>query len=279
MVKAAHRRAAVEYAMATYKLSERRACSIIGIGRSSHRYRTKKRDEELRAALQRVAFERPRYGYRRLHVLLRREGVVVNRKRLYRVYRDEGLAVRRRKRKRVATRPRQKLSTPLRRNQRWSMDFMRDTLADGRVFRTLNVVDDLTRECLAIEVDSSLPGERVTRVLDAIAWSRGYPEGIVVDNGPEFSGRVLDAWAHKHRIKLLFIRPGKPIDNAFVESFNGKFRDECLNEHWFTDLPDARQTIETWRRDYNQVRPHSSLGNLTPDAFARGTTERAAELN
>ena len=158
------------------------------------------------------------------------------------------------------------------------MDFMRDTLANGRVFRTLNVVDDLTRECLAIEVDTSLPGERVTRVLDQIAWSRGYPEAIVIDNGPEFSGRVLDAWAYRHKVRLMFIRPGKPVDNAFVESFNGKFRDGCLNEHWFMGLQDAKETIESWRRNYDEVRPHSALGNLTPNAFARGEGEIRAGL-
>src|SRR5262249_1503797 len=153
-------------------------------------------------------------------------------------------------------------------NARWSMDFMVDTLADGRGFRTLNIVDDCTRECLAIEVDRSLPGLRVVRVLERLRETRGLPETIVIDNGPEFTGRTLEAWAYAHHVTLRFIRPGKPIENAYVESFNGKFRDECLNEHWFVNLVDAKTTIEAWRVDYNTVRPHGSLGQQTPAAYA-----------
>jgi putative transposase len=216
-----------------------------------------------------VAYERPRFGYRRLHVMLRREGLMVNHKRVYRLYRLEGLAVRRKKRKRIALLSRKPLPVGYGPNERWSMDFMWDQLADGRSFRTLNIVDNFTRESLAIEVDVSLPGLRVTRVLDQLAEMRGLPKSIVMDNGPEFTGRELDAWAYRHGVALAFITPGKPTQNGYAESFNGKFRDECLNQHWFISLNDARRKIEDWRQDYNHVRPHSSLGNSPPVEFAR----------
>lgn len=269
-MKPAARREVVRYATETHDLSQRRACGLIGMGRSSYAYRPRRsRDERLRARLRELAAARPRYGYRRLHLLLRREGRVANHKRVYRLYIEDGLAVRRRRRKRVAGSARRPLAVPTRVNQRWSIDFMADTLADGRSFRTFNVVDDLSRECPTIEVDTSIPGARVVRVLDRIAAERGYPEAIVMDNGPELVGKALDAWAYRHGVQLHFIRPGKPNENAYIESFNGKFRDECLNEHWFTGISDARFTIEAWRRDYNQVRPHSSLGGLTPAEFAQ----------
>ncbi len=153
-------------------------------------------------------------------------------------------------------------------NHRWSMDFVADMLAGGRRFRTLNVVDDFSRECLNIEVDTSLGGQRVVRVLERLAQNRKLPEVLVMDNGPEFTGKALDAWAYERGVKLQFIQPGKPVQNAYVESFNGKFRDECLNENWFISLQDARDQIETWRQDYNQSRPHSSLGNMTPEEYA-----------
>ena len=158
------------------------------------------------------------------------------------------------------------------------MDFVADALATGRKFRTLNIVDDFTRECPAIEVDTSLPGLRVTRLLDGLAQTRGLPEIIVMDNGPEFAGKALDAWAYQHGVQLHFIRPGKPVENAYIESFNGKFRDECLNENWFIDLGDARIKIESWRIDYNQSRPHSSLGNLTPEEFAKAEKNNGLTL-
>jgi putative transposase len=279
MVKAAQQRAAVDAAMKEFGVSERRACRIVGIGRSSRRYSSRRRDDGLRAVLVQLAGERPRFGYRRLHMLARRAGHAVNHKRVYRLYRDAGLQVRQRRRKRIAAAQRRPLPLPSHRNERWSMDFVHDTLTSGRVFRTLNIVDDFSRECLAIEVDTSLPGHRVARVLDRVAFERGcYPRIVVIDNGPEFAGRVLDAWACEHGVSLVFIRPGKPIENAFVESFNGRFRDECLNEHWFLNLADARLAIEDWRKDYNQVRPHSALGNLTPETFARQTAEIQAGL-
>ena len=193
------------------------------------------------------------------------------------MYREAGLQVRRRRRKRLTRGERVPLPAPSQRRERWSMDFTLDTLADGRAFRTLNIVDDFTRECVAIEVDRSLPGSRVARVLDRLQAAIGLPQTIVVDNGPEFAGRTLDAWAYARGVTLRFIRPGKPIENAYVESFNGKFRDECLNEHWFVNLADAKTTIEAWRVDYNTVRPHSSLDGATPHHFAT-TTEGARRL-
>ena len=201
--------------------------------------------------------------------MLRREGWRVNHKRIYRLYRDEGLAVRRKHRKKLAGRGRVISPAPTAANERWSMDFVVDTCSNGRNFRTLNIVDDFTRECLVIEVDTSLGGGRVARVLDRLAETRTLPRSIVIDNGPEFAGKALDAWAYRCGVKLHFIRPGKPVENAFIESFNGKLRDECLNENWFTNLQDAREKIEHWRSDYNEVRPHSSLGNLPPMEFAK----------
>ena len=257
------------HAMGTADLSERQACRYTGFARSSQRYRSRRPSRaELRARLHTLATLRPRWGYRRLYRLLRREGAVVNKKLVQRVYRDEGLAVRRRKRKRVAV-PRTPMPSPTKANDRWSMDFVSDALGNGRQFRALTIVDDCTRESPAIEVDTSLPGERVVRVLDRVAAVRGYPKAIVCDNGPEFRGEALDQWAYEHGVALQFIQPGKPIQNAFAESFNGRLRDECLNESWFVSLPDAQRTIEAWRIDYNVARPHSGLAGRTPEEFAK----------
>jgi putative transposase len=266
MVKPAAYRQAVGFLRSGFEMSERRACSVLGHARSSCRYVTRRTQMVgLVEQLRQHAATRPRFGYRRLHLLLRREGWRVNHKR---VYRAEGLALRRKRRKRLAAGLRVVLPTPSRPNERWSMDFVHDTLASGRKFRTLNVVDDCTRECVAIEVDTSLGGARVVRVLERLALLRGLPKVIVTDNGPEFAGRALDGWAYRTGVKIHFIRPGKPIENAYAESFNGRFRDECLNEHWFTDLADAREKVEAWRLDYNEVRPHSSLGNATPKEYS-----------
>lgn len=200
-------------------------------------------------------------------VLLQREGWEINHKRVYRIYRAEGLLVRRRKRKRMGTTDRPTLATPTGLNQRWSMDFISDALSTGQKFRSLNIVDDYNRECLAAEVDTSLTGVRVVRVLERLGEERGLPQTVVLDNGPEFAGRALDVWAYAQGVNLHFIAPGKPVQNAFIESFNGKMRDECLNEHWFMSLREARQIIEDWRRDYNEVRPHAALANRTPKEF------------
>ena len=249
-------------------LSERQVCRFLGLHRSPVRYRSRRAsDTELRERLRTLATAKPRWGYRRLHWQLRREGMVVNHKRVHRLYRAEGLAVRRRKRKRVAQ-PRIERPEVTGPNQRWSMDFVRDTLSNGRVFRALTIVDEFTRESLHIEIDTSLPGLRVVRVLDQLALSRGLPQSIVVDNGPEFAGRVLDEWAHRRGVALTFIQPGKPTQNCYIESFNGRLRDECLNVHWFLSLADARRHIQAWRAEYNEARPHSGLAGCPPSEFA-----------
>jgi putative transposase len=269
------KREAVQVAREQAGVSERRACGLVEVQRATARYcRRRPRDPRFEQRLRELAAQRVRFGYRRLHVLLRREGWAVNHKRVYRVYREAGLAVRRRKRKRAAASARVPLAAPVRPNQGWSMDFMADALGSGRRFRTLNLVDEYTREALALEVDTSLPGERVVRVLDELRRQGRKPEWIVTDNGPEFAGRALDQWAYENGVRLETIRPGRPMENGYIESFNGKMREECLNESWFTDLAEARQRIEAWRVDYNTRRPHSALGYQTPAEFA----QRAAAL-
>ena len=270
------RRAAARFLEGGWALSERRACGLTCLARSSARYEGHGRDDTpLRARLRALAAEKRRYGYRRLQVLLRREGVMVNHKRVERIYREEGLSVRKRKRKRVAGSIRLPAVQAMRPDQVWSLDFVSDALAWGRKLRMLTVVDTYTRESLAIEVDTSLSGVRVARVLDRVISERGaLPAEIVMDNGPELTSKALDQWAYDRGVRLRFIEPGKPQQNGYVESFNGTLRDECLNEHWFMSLYDARRIVETWRVEYNRERPHSSLGNQTPEAFRRSLTER-----
>ena len=261
---------AVAQMIERFGLSLRRACGLVGLWRSTQSYQSHRADETLiRHRLRELAEQRKRFGCPRLHLLLRREGLLVNHKRTERLYREEGLSLRRRKRPRRAAGVRVIVPQAQRPNQRWSMDFVHDRLESGRRMRLLTIVDDYSRECPTIEVDTSLPGLRVTQVLDRLAEFRGLPELITVDNGPEFAGTTLDAWAYRQGVKLHFIQPGKPVQNAYIESFNGRLRDECLNEHWFSTLEEARHQIEAWRQDYNTVRPHSSLGGLTPDEFVR----------
>jgi putative transposase len=200
--------------------------------------------------------------------MLRREGLVINHKKTERLYREEGLALRRKRNRKGAADIRVVMAPPQRVNERWSMDFVTDNTVTGRRFRALTIVDDYSRECPAIEVDTSLGGRRVVSVLDRLSETRGLPEVITIDNGPEFAGKALDEWAYRKGVRLNFIRPGKPIENAFVESFNGRFRDECLNTNWFLSVKHAREVIEEWRRDYNEVRPHSSLKGNTPREYA-----------
>jgi putative transposase len=259
-------------------MSERHACRLLGLGRSTHRYRARKaeRDTALRARLKELAAKRMRFGYRRLTAMLVRAGMPANHKRVYRLYREEGLAMRIRQRRRIRWKGGVTSPAATRPNERWSMDFVSDCVSSGKVIRMLTMVDDCTRECPAIEVDTSLGGLRVRRVLDRIASERGLPDAIVVDNGPEFRGRVLAAWSAERGVRLEFIQPGKPAQNAYIESFNGRLRDECLNANWFTSLSDARRKIETWRQDYNEQRPHSSLNYLPPADFARIATEMRA---
>jgi len=218
--------------------------------------------------LRELALARPRYGYRRLTILLRREGWHVNAKRVYRLYREEGLKVRVKRRKKLASYARVRPAAAKRVNERWSMDFVADSWSDGRRIRVLTIIDSFTRECLALKVAKSLPSQSVTETLNRVIEQRGAPRTIQVDNGTEFTSNHFDAWAYLRGINVDFIRPGKPVDNAHIESFNGRLRDECLNSKWFESLDDARQALQAWRRDYNQVRPHSSLGDMPPSAFA-----------
>jgi len=267
----------VSYVEVEYEMSERHACRLLGMGRSSYRYRGRKaeRDTSLRARLKELAARRMRFGYRRLTAVLVREGMAVNHQRVYRLYREEGLAMRIRQRRRIRWSGLASKPAASRPNEKWSMDFVSDCVSTGRVIRMLTVVDDCTREC-PIEVDTSLGGLRVRRVLDRIASERGLPEAIVLDNGPEFRGRALAAWSEERGVRLEFIQPGKPVQNAYAEGFNGRLRDECLNANWFTSLRDARRKIEDWRLDYNQQRPHSSLNYLPPLEFARTVVEMRA---
>jgi putative transposase len=224
--------------------------------------------EELRTRIKELAAQRPRWGYRQIHTLLQREGWLVNRKRVQRLYREEGLAVRRKGKKRRSQAPRpvrEPLGGP---NERWSMDFVQDTLSNGRRFRCLTIMDEFSRECLAIHVAHSIPAVGVIEALERLKIERGLPEIIMTDNGSEFTSQAFDAWAYSRGVRVDYIQPGKPVQNAFIESLNGTFRDECLNLHWFLSLKDAKQEIETWRVDYNHERPHSSLGRLTPAEFA-----------
>jgi putative transposase len=269
MVTAEQRRQAVTFLRTSRHTSLSRACRLVGIGRSSYGYASRRetRDAPVRERLRVLAGQRPRWGLPRLHWLVQREGLVRNHKRTERLYREEQLAVPRRRRRTRATVPRVPAAMPAGPGERWSMDFVHDALANGRVFRCLTVVDDFTRECPLIAVDTSLGGTQVAACLDRLRMTRALPEAIVCDNGPEFTSRAMLAWAHARGVRLLFIRPGKPVENAFVESFNGRLRDECLNEQWFTSLSDAQRSIERWRRDYNARRPHSALGWRTPREF------------
>jgi len=279
-VTPAQRRAAVVYGQEQLGLSQRRACRLVGGARAAIRYQHRPRGDDLplRTRLRDLAARRPRFGYRRLHILVRREGIVVNHKRIERLYREEGLAVRRRTRKSLTPVRRGRPAPPQRANEQWALDFLQDALASGRKLRVLSVIDVFTREALALEVDTSLPGRRVVRVLDRLLGERERPAQVVLDNGPELISRALEEWAHQHAVALHFIDPGKPIQNAHCESFHGRLRDECLNEHWFLGLGDARQIVEAWRQDYNGERPHSALGYRTPAAFAQEAITAAASL-
>jgi putative transposase len=259
----------VTWAIEEKSYSQRRACGLIGLDPKTYRYGSRRPDDaELRGRLKALASERRRFGYRRLHILLKRDGVALNHKKLFRLYREERLTVRRRGGRKRALGTRAPLALPQGSNQRWSLDFVADQLLDGRRFRVLVVVDDFTRECLALVVDSSLSGLRVARELDALVLTRGRPLMIVSDNGTELTSRAILQWQEDHAVAWHYIAPGKPMQNGFVESLNGRFRDECLNEHLFRSLPAARGIIENWRIDYNARRPHTSLGGLTPNEFA-----------
>jgi putative transposase len=251
---------------------------VLLFARSSNGYKEKKDQQEaLRMRIRDIASTRVRYGYRRIYVLLRREGWKVNHKRVHRLYRLEGLNLRiQGKKKRIRTLQRPDAPKATKMNESWSMDFVSDALYNGRRFRALTIVDNFSRECLAIEADQGIRGEQVVAVLEELKHSRGLPDVIRVDNGSEFISKAMDRWAYSNRVKLGFSRPGKPVDNAFIESFKGSFRDECLNVNWFLSIEDAREKIENWRRDYNGFRPHSSLDDMTPDEYAEMCRPRVA---
>ena len=262
-------REAVAHLCQTYAVSQRRACRVIGSDRSSVRYRSCRPDDAaIRQRLRSLAAERRRFGYRRLHILLRREGTQVNHKKLRRLYAEERLQVRRRGGRKRALGTRAPLALPQGPNQRWSLDFVHDQLSDGRRFRILAVVDDFTRECLTLVADTSLSGLRVGRELDAIVVRRGKPTACVSDNGTELTSMAILRWSQETGVEWHYIAPGKPQQNAFIESFNGRLRDELLNETLFSSLAHARAALAEWRLDYNTVRPHSSLGNLSPVDYA-----------
>jgi putative transposase len=268
-VTAGERRQVVERVCAAKGVSERRAVRWTGFPRSTIRYRSRRPEQTLlRERISAHAAERPRWGYRRIHVLLRREGWEVNRKRVYRLYRLESLAVRRKGKRRRSQALRPVRDELTRANQRWCLDFVSDTLSNGRPFRCLAVLDEFTRECLEIRAAHSIPSLSVIEVMERLREERGLPAVLISDNGSEFTSRAFDAWAYARGVKLSYIQPGKPMQNAFIESFNGSFRDECLNLHWFGSLADAKSVIEEWRQDYNQVRPHSSLRGHTPEEWA-----------
>ena len=253
-----------------YAFSQRRACRLMTMAVTTYRYRSLRTDEPLRTKLVELAREKPRFGYRRLQVLLQRSGEHVNHKRLHRVYREAGLAIRRKKRKHCV-REGKPLLARTSANQEWALDLVHDAVECGRTIRVLSVVDAYTRECLALEVDTSFASRRVTRVLEAIIGERGVPQAIRCDNGPELTSRHFLAWCIERQIELVHIQPGKPTQNGRIESFNGRMREECLNLSWFQNLFDARRKIAAWRKEYNEDRPHSSLGYKTPNEFAPAT--------
>ncbi len=273
MVTPVEKRKAVGHLCEEHGVSQRRACDVLDVDRSSVRYRsTRPDDADLRKAMKEIAAERRRFGYRRIHIMLERQGVRMNQKKLRRLYREEGLQVRKRGGRKRALGTRRPMVVPQTVNQRWSLDFVSDAFTDGRRFRVLAVVDDFSRECLALIPDTSLSGARLVRELDAIIQVRGMPTTIVSDNGTEMTSSAVLEWCQKTKIDWHYIAPGKPTQNAFIESFNGSFRDECLNETLFSSLADARLEITKWKEDYNQNRPHSSLGNLTPNEFVAKIT-------
>jgi putative transposase len=260
-------REAVAYVQETRKVSERRACSVLGIWRGLARYSfTRPPDTALRERLKALAAERRRYGYRRLTIFLRREGFNDNIKKIRRIYREENLMVKRRKGRKKATGTRAPLPKPDSVGQIWSLDFMSDTLVDGRRFRVLAVMDQCSRECLLAVADTSMPGLRIVRELDMLVAARGLPKCIVSDNGPELSGGAVLGWTGK-KLDWHYIEPGKPQQNGYTESLNGKIRDEFLNENCFCSVAEARVLLEAWRQDYNAVRPHSAIGYLTPHEY------------
>lgn len=270
-MKPSPRRSIVDYLKSTYGVAERRACRLVALSRSVYQYRSHRDPQTaVRQRMCEIAATRVRYGYRKIRVLLQREGYQVSKNRLYRLYREEGLSLRyrpNRKRRAQMSRPARAKATAA--NQAWSLDFVADQLSNGQRLRALTIVDVYTREAIGVDVGQRLGGPDVVRVLEGLRIRRGTPRMLFCDNGSEFTSQVMDLWAYHHKVEIAFSRPGKPTDNAFVESFNGTLRDECLNAHWFTSLTDAREQIERWRVEYNESRPHRALGEVPPAEYAR----------
>ena len=278
MVSAPARRKAV-HEMQDQGLTERHALRVVGMSASSLRYQpAPDRNVALREAIVALAHRHRRYGAGMIYLKLRQRGLRVNHKRVERLYTEAKLQVRRRKRKKVPVTERQPLTRPATANEVWSMDFVFDRSADGRVIKNLTIVDDATHESVAIRPEHAISGLGVTRILDRLAKTRGLPRIIRTDNGKEFCGRAMLTWAHQHGVTLRLIEPGKPNQNAYIESFNGRLRDECLNEHWFLNLAHAQALIEAWRREYNEERPKKALGGLTPAAYAKQLAEKSATV-
>lgn len=271
MVGPQAKRESVKYLIEHKGLSKRRACGLVGFNQSTFYYKhySGRSDVPIEQRLVYHSQVRLRWGFPRLVVLLRRDGIMDNKKRIHRIYVKNNLQIQKRFKKKKKTHLRLVLPEPIKPNHIWSMDFVSDALFDGRRFRSFNLVDEFTHECLTITVDRSLPSEKIIAVLNQLKTTRGLPEMIVCDNGPEFISQRLDIWSYQNKVQLKFIQPGKPVQNAYIESFNGKFRDECLNQHWFLDLNHARKEIEEWRNDYNLNRPHRSLKMKTPNEFAK----------
>ena len=265
------RRTAAQRLVQEHQYSERRACTLVGLSRDALRNPpvTNPQEQSLRDSIKTIALQRRRFGYRRVHDLLRPQHPGVNHKRVYRLYRDENLAVRKRRKGRRPLNERVPLVAAAHENQTWSMDFVSDSLCSGRRIKFLTVADDFSHECVTVAADFGIGGEYVTRLLDQAACFRGYPQAIRTDNGPEFVSRAFLGWAQRHGIQHILIQPGRPMQNGYIESFNGKFRDECLNEHWFETLAQAREIVRVWAIDYNEVRPHSSIGRIPPRRFAQ----------
>ena len=267
-MKPARKKQVIVHLKEAFKLSERRACYLVGLSRTACRYQTRTRsDDGLRSRLKALATQYPRYGYLLLHNLLKGEGLVKNKKHTYRLYKEENLQLRTKKRKKLQ-RPRLVISRPTRINERWSMDFVHDQLSNGRRFRVLNIIDDFNRELVGQYAEFSISGLQVARFLNQLKETRGLPYQIICDNGAEFTSKAMFFWSAENKVHLGFIQPGKPTQNAFVESLNGKFRNECLNQYWFRSIEEAREKINAWR-DQNHKRPHSSLGYLSPIEFLK----------
>ncbi len=263
-----------------FEISRSRACGLMLLRRSSFYYRSRKNEHiALKMRLKELALVRVRFGYPRLTVLLKREGWAVGKKLVYRLYRELGLQMRSKKRRRLASAQRRSVGQASRPNEKWAMDFMSDRLESGKGFRVLTMIEQFTRECLKLDSAFHMSGQRVVENLERVAELRGYPQSITVDNGTEFCSKAVDAWAYRKGVALEFIRPGRPVENGFIESFNGRLRDECLNTHLFASLEDARDKLELWREDYNDYRPHGALANLPPAAFAAQTLRTLSKTN